>query len=74
MALQAHQHEVICRIGIRASVVHTWQGADIIVPNAQLVTEQVTNWTLTDQLRRIDLTKVAVSFPQVSVRVGILND
>jgi small-conductance mechanosensitive channel len=46
---------VVRRIGIRASVVHTWQGADIIVPNSQLVTEQVTNWTLTDQLRRIDL-------------------
>ena len=46
---------VVRRIGIRASVVHTLQGADIIVPNAQLVTEKVTNWTFTDQLRRIDL-------------------
>src|SRR4029077_4708491 len=43
------------RIGIRASVVHTMPGADIIVPNAQLITEQVTNWTLSDQLRRLDL-------------------
>jgi potassium-dependent mechanosensitive channel len=43
------------RIGIRASVVRTAQGAEIIVPNAQLVTEQVTNWTLSDQLRRLDL-------------------
>ena len=33
---------VVRRIGIRASVVHTLQGADIIVPNSQLVTEQVT--------------------------------
>ncbi len=46
---------VIRRIGIRASTVHTWQGADIIVPNAQLITENVTNWTLSDRLRRIDL-------------------
>jgi small-conductance mechanosensitive channel len=46
---------VVRRIGIRASVVHTWQGADIIVPNSHLVIEQVTNWTLTDRLRRIDL-------------------
>ncbi len=45
----------IRRIGIRSSIVHTWQGADIIVPNAQLISEQVTNWTLSDQLRRIDL-------------------
>jgi small-conductance mechanosensitive channel len=43
------------RIGIRASVVRTLQGAEIIVPNAQLISEQVTNWTLTDQLRRVDL-------------------
>ncbi len=43
------------RIGIRSSIVRTWQGSDIIVPNSQLVTEQVTNWTLSDQLRRIDL-------------------
>ena len=46
---------VVRRIGMRASVVHTWQGADIIVPNSQLVNEKVTNWTLTDQLRLIDL-------------------
>jgi potassium-dependent mechanosensitive channel len=43
------------RIGIRSSIVHTYQGSDIIVPNAQLISEPVTNWTLSDQLRRIDL-------------------
>jgi small-conductance mechanosensitive channel len=43
------------RIGIRSSIVHTGQGSDIIVPNSQLVSEQVTNWTLSDQLRRIDV-------------------
>jgi small-conductance mechanosensitive channel len=43
------------RIGARASTVRTSQGGDIIVPNAQLITERVTNWTLSDRLRRIDL-------------------
>ncbi|MGZ8519848.1 MAG: mechanosensitive ion channel family protein, partial [Candidatus Binatia bacterium] len=43
------------RIGIRASVVHTGAGADIIVPNSQLVTDKVTNWTLSDRLRRVEL-------------------
>jgi potassium efflux system protein len=43
------------RIGIRASIVHTWRGSDIIVPNADLISKQVTNWTLGDSLRRIDL-------------------
>jgi potassium efflux system protein len=45
----------VSRIGIRASTVRTWQGAEIIVPNAQLVSERVTNWTLSDRTRRIDL-------------------
>ena len=45
----------VSRIGIRASTLRTWQGAEIIVPNAQLVTDQVTNWTLSDRTRRIDL-------------------
>jgi potassium efflux system protein len=45
----------VSRIGMRASTVRTWQGAEIIVPNAQLVTERVTNWTRSDRRRRIDL-------------------
>jgi potassium-dependent mechanosensitive channel len=43
------------RIGIRASILHTRQGAEIIIPNSQLISEQVTNWTFSDQRRRIDL-------------------
>jgi len=59
---------VVRRIGIRASVVHTWQEADVIVPNAQLVTEQVTNWVLTDPLQRIDL-PVGVNYGAVPQQV-----
>ena len=43
------------RIGIRASTLRTRRGADLIVPNSQLVTDKVTNWTLGDRLRRIQL-------------------
>ena len=43
------------RIGIRSSTVRTWSGAELIVPNAQLISERVTNWTLSDQLRRLEL-------------------
>ena len=43
------------QIGIRASVVHTFQGADIIVPNSQFIAEKVTNWTHGDRSRRIEL-------------------
>jgi small-conductance mechanosensitive channel len=43
------------QLGIRACLVRTWEGAEVIVPNASLVTEKVTNWTLSDRLRRIDV-------------------
>jgi small-conductance mechanosensitive channel len=43
------------RIGIRSSTVRTYRGAEMIVPNADLVSNMVTNWTLSDQLRRIDV-------------------
>ncbi|NIS32258.1 MAG: mechanosensitive ion channel, partial [Actinobacteria bacterium] len=43
------------RIGIRASVVRTFEGAEVIVPNGNLVSAEVTNWTLSDRLRRIEV-------------------
>jgi potassium efflux system protein len=43
------------RIGIRGSTIRTYQGADLVVPNSQFITATVTNWTLNDPLRRIDL-------------------
>jgi small-conductance mechanosensitive channel len=43
------------RIGIRASIVRTRQGSEIIVPNSQLISEQVTNWTYSDRTRRIEM-------------------
>jgi small-conductance mechanosensitive channel len=43
------------RIGIRSSAIRTLQGAEVIVPNASFISETVTNWTLSDRLRRIDV-------------------
>jgi small-conductance mechanosensitive channel len=56
------------KIGIRASTVRTYQGADIIVPNSQFITANVTNWTLSDRLRRIDL-PVGVNYASAPKRV-----
>src|SRR5262249_22674858 len=41
------------RIGIRSSTVRTWEGAEVIVPNGNLIADKVTNWTLSDRTRRI---------------------
>ena len=45
----------VLEIGLRASLVRSWDGADVIVPNTDLVASTVTNWTLSDQLRRIEI-------------------
>jgi small-conductance mechanosensitive channel len=45
----------IRQIGIRASILRSRQGADIIIPNSQLISDQVTNWTFTDRYHRIEL-------------------
>ena len=44
----------IKRIGLRATTVETVDEADLIIPNADLVNNQVTNWTLSN--RRVRLT------------------
>lgn len=49
------------RIGFRASTVRTRQGSDIIIPNAEFITSNVTNWTFSDHLRRIQV-PVGVSY------------
>ena len=43
------------RIGIRSSTIHTSDGADVIVPNGDLISQRLVNWTYTDRRRRIDL-------------------
>jgi small-conductance mechanosensitive channel len=48
-------------IGMRAVVVRNWDGAEVIVPNMDLISGAVTNWTLSDQLRRVEL-PVGVSY------------
>ncbi|MGD8818056.1 MAG: mechanosensitive ion channel, partial [Acidobacteriota bacterium] len=43
------------RIGIRASVIRSYDGAEIVVPNGELISKAVTNWTGTDESRRLDI-------------------
>ena len=56
------------RIGIRSTTVRTPEGAEVIVPNASLVAEKVTNWTLSDRMRRIDVS-VGVAYGNAPEKV-----
>src|SRR4030095_4130353 len=44
----------VISIGTRASVVRSWSGAEIVVPNGDLVSNPITNWTLSDRLCRLE--------------------
>lgn len=48
-------------IGIRASVIRTWEGSEVVVPNGNLISNEVINWTLSDQIRRVDV-EVGVAY------------
>jgi small-conductance mechanosensitive channel len=43
----------IQKIGLRATTVQTFDQADVIIPNADLITNQVTNWTLSNRRVRL---------------------
>jgi len=51
----------IKRIGLRSTTVQTFDQADVIIPNADLVTQQVTNWTLSSRQVRL-LVPVGVAY------------
>jgi len=42
-------------IGMRASIIATWEGAEVIVPNANFISSEVINWTLSDNRRRMEV-------------------
>jgi small-conductance mechanosensitive channel len=56
------------RIGLRSSTVHTFDGAEVIVPNSSLTSSQIVNWTLSDRARRVDL-PVGVAYGTDPARV-----
>lgn len=46
---------VVRDIGLRASIVTTFEGAEVVVPNGMLLADKVVNWTLYSTRRRFDL-------------------
>ena len=43
------------RIGIRASIIRTASGSEVIVPNGKLISERLINWRLTNRHHAVEL-------------------
>ncbi|NPA30107.1 MAG: mechanosensitive ion channel [Epsilonproteobacteria bacterium] len=41
------------KIGVRATTIKTYDGSEVLIPNADFITKEVTNWTLSSKSRRI---------------------
>lgn len=58
----------VLRIGIRSSTIRTPDGAEVIIPNSDLIQNDVTNWTLSDRRRRLTI-EVGVAYGIPAERV-----
>ena len=43
----------VIEVNVRTTLVRTFDNLEVLVPNADLVSKQFTNWTLTDRIRRV---------------------
>jgi len=48
-------------IGLRSSTVRSFDGAEVIVPNGNLISNEMINWTLSDSNRRMDI-RIGVAY------------
>lgn len=52
---------VVKEIGVRSSKIHSAEGSDIIVPNGDLLSQHLINWTMQDRSKRIEFT-IGISY------------
>jgi small-conductance mechanosensitive channel len=64
----------VAKINVRSTVVQTFDNASLIIPNSDMISNQVTNWSFKDQrLRRIITVGVAYGSPTELVRETLLQ-
>ncbi len=61
-------------IGIRSSKISTGDGSEVIIPNGDLISHHVTNWTLSNNNRRIDLLITAAYGVDINKVKDLLNN
>lgn len=60
-------------IGIRSSNIRTYDGSEVVVPNSNLVSDQLINWTLSDDYKRIEINVGVAYGTDPNKVIGILT-
>jgi small-conductance mechanosensitive channel len=64
---------VVRVIGLRSSTISSFDGSEVIVPNGNLISDKMINWTLSDSNRRMDI-RVGVAYgTDVEKVIGIME-
>ncbi|WP_430817896.1 mechanosensitive ion channel domain-containing protein [Carboxylicivirga sp. RSCT41] len=64
---------VVTSIGVRASKIKTYDGSEIIIPNGDLVSKKVENWTLGNRDRRSKITIITSSLAEPEEVIAVFN-
>lgn len=60
-------------VGLRSTLIQTLDNAEIVVPNSDLITHQITNWTLSEKQSRISVKIGAAYGSDIEDILGILK-
>lgn len=61
-------------IGLRSSTLATSDGADIIIPNGDVLSQHIVNWTLGNTFRRIDFSITVVNNDDKELLVSLIKE
>jgi potassium efflux system protein len=61
-------------IGLRSSTLATSDGADIIIPNGDVLSQHIVNWTLGNTFKRIDFPVTVLNSDDKESVIAIIKD
>ncbi|MBT8420411.1 MAG: mechanosensitive ion channel, partial [Gammaproteobacteria bacterium] len=64
---------IVSRIRIRATTIVNWERQELLVPNKDLITGRLTNWTLSNKLNRILITVGIAYGSDVALALKLLD-
>lgn len=65
---------VVTRIQIRATTIRNWDSKELLVPNKEFITNQLLNWTLSDQTTRLVISVGVAYGSDISKAMDIVLD